>query len=446
MKQDNSQNIKSNDIAIPKQVESILGLLWVDKKWLDTQATQVSSGIDDVLKIYQTAQDAAISKLQFSNKQDVKKAMDVIALDSTAFDKLSIWFRDNLDVGKQTLKSYLEEWKSFLDVQNFIATHFSKKKQPALSQFYRDHIKLTSDVFLTSIEKQLMNLDEKTPKLYKKFSAQLLEQRSNQLVLNPTFVSRFKDTIAKNADYAWLSLEEKDSFDISIFQSYLWLKKADMTPDILMLILSLRELIHIKETQSDIDEDDESTDWDNDAQDGLSDDETQSYDSYAPLFSSDWVIDIWAGASIKLTEKEMEMNDTALENYVTAVKLCNSLWLGFVFKHKHQFLSTICGIDYLSGEWITESRLLKMLNKIWKKIGIPEKEILWNNEDGSKKIWCFKTFWEAKKQFQDIQSTGVVGWVSYDPMKSDRSVAERALIQKWFFDLKWNGFEQIEKW
>ena len=449
MKQDNSQNITSNDIAIPGQVEAILKLLWTDEKMLQVEASNVSTGIEGVLKIYETAKNNGIANLKFSNQKDVKKAMDIIALDSTAFDKLDKWFRDNLDVWKQTLRAYLEEWKSFLDVQNFIASNFSKKKQPALSEFYRDHISMTSEIFLTSIEKQLLNLDKKNPKLFKNISSRLLEQKKNKLTLNSSFVTLFKNTIAKKTDYADLSEEDRDTFDISIFQNHLWLSKSDMTPDMLMLILSLRELIHIKKAEVEIAEENLAWGEDEDTLDSLSenDDDTDSYRSYTPLFSSEWTIDMGVGESIKLSPEEMKMNDTALENYVTAVKICRDIGLGFIFKHKHQFLSVICSIDYLSWEWITESKLLRILNRVGKQVWIPEKNLSdQNDKDAAPKIWCFKTFWEAKKQFRDIKDTGVVGWVSYDPMKSDRSVAERALIQKWFFDLEWKWFLNIENW
>lgn len=443
MKQDNSQNIQAQNVTIPGRVEDILKILWINEESLQSEASNVSSGIDDVLKIYEVAQEKGIANLNFSNKQDVKKAMDIIAIDASVFGKLTKDFREDVDVWKQTLKSYLEEWKSFLEVQDFIAKNFSKKKQPALSQFYRDHIRMTSDIFLTSIEKQLLDLDEKNPKLYKSISAKLLQQNQKSFVLRSRFLNHFTKSLSKNPEYHNLSEQERDSFDISIFQNYLWLKKTEMTPDMLMLFLSLRELIHIKKAQQEIEEEEKEND---EELDNVSEsDDTNEYRTYSPLFVTEDTIDMWAGQSIKLTEKEMQMNDTALENYVTAVKTCDDLGLWFIFRHKHQFLSVICGIDYLSGEWITESKLLKILNKIGKKIGIPEKELS-EDKDGTKVIGCFKTFWEAKSQFRDIRDTWVVGWVSYDPMKSDRTVAERVLIQKWFFHLEWKGFTQVEKW
>lgn len=449
MKQDNSQNTASAEIHIPTVVSQILKKLWVDETALESEASKVSSGIDGVLKIYENAQDKAISNLRSGKKQDVKKAMDIIALDSSAFDKLEIGFKDNLDIWKQTLKAYIDEWKSFLEVQSFIQDSFAKKKQPALSEFYRNHLKMSSEVFLTNIEKQLMVIDERSPKIYKTISHKILKQNKKRLALQDGFLDHFQKTILENDTYHQLDQEKKDAFDISTFQKFLWLKSGEMTPDILTLILSLRELIQIKDNIKKTGEDSEDLSWEDDTESVSQDDEAEVYSwtDYSITFLSESTIDIWAWQSLQLTPEEIEMNDLALENYVQAVKVCRELGLWFIFKHKRQFLSSICGIDYLSGEWLSESKILKILNKLGKKIWIPEKSFVdETSKDKTPKIWCFQTLWEAKYQFGDIQSTGIVGGLSYDPMKSDRSVTERALIQKWFFDLEWKWFLNIKDW
>ena len=444
MKQDNSQNTQSH---INPVLAKVLDLLGMNKDWFE----ETKSSIDAVLKQAKKPENIINKKLtmllieMWENpladsttwKKDREVSLAMIRKDSSHFAYLDPQFK-NLEFWKKTLESMIKEKSSFIALQKFISDNFTDKNtQKELWKY----ISSLEWLFLSDVDKSLIDIKQNTPNIYTAiFAKRFLDQRKKQLVLHSEFVSFFRKHAQDHTDYFSLEAMDRVTFDLWVFQKYLWFSDQQMTEEMVSLCMHLRSLISLKNIKTD------TTDIDESNQELEDDDDREEFESssYSYVFSGEMCsIDIWWGQDIKISQGELDiMTDTAVENYVQATKMFTDLGLWFILNHKRQFFWGICWFDYLSGDGLDESKCLRVLNKIGKKVGLPTDEsVEWET---SKK--CFKILWEAKSQFRDILSTGNVWYQHYDPMKSDKSVVRRALEDRWWFDREWRWFVNLRKW
>lgn len=455
MKQDNSQNTQSDINPVVAQVLDLLGL---DAFWFEETKTSIDNLLKEakkpenitnkkmVLLLIEMWENPLLDSQIWKKNREVSLAM--VRKDPDNFAYLDPKFK-NLEFWKEALKSMVKQRSSFSTLQKFISDNFTDRK---ILKNLRKYLQTLEGVFISDIEKYLISIQESSPKVYDAiFAKNLFTQKRKNLSLSSDFIKYFTDRISTASTYMVLEPMDKQVFDISIFKEYLSLSSQDMTPEISGFFISLRSLIQVKKLQDTSEntqdsETENAEDWVNASQ------EETRLDYHKPEYTYTLALDgcsldMWEWEKLNVSQKELDtMTDVALNNYIEAVKVCRWLGLGFIFKHKHKFLSVICDIDYLSGEWISESKLLKILNKIGKNVWIPEQDVDEGETETTTSKRCFKTLWEARYQFRDIKSTGVVGWISYDPMKSDRSVVERALIGKNLFGEQWEWPLNQKNW
>jgi len=127
-----------------------------------------------------------------------------------------------------------------------------------------------------------------------------------------------------------------------------------------------------------------------------------------------------------------------------------NLWLNFLWdKYSHDF-KILCNnkiwVNYMLWEWITDSKMLSILNMIWRNVWVPEHRVLDEKWKETNSIKCFKTLWDAKEAFWEIKET----WMINDKKYSDWSTfwnwaVENKLIEVLCIDQKGNGLN-ISKW
>ena len=249
----------------------------------------------------------------------------------------------------------------------------------------------------------------------------------------------------------------RSSRNIYIYET---LNPADVDEDLALFFTTLSDLIHVKKDTKNIEErieEDDELELDEDDEDEefwVEDRLNFCIPQCNYSLSSSGTCDIQlSGVKIQFSQEELSrINDTALKNYISALSLLDDLWLRFALQHKDTLFS-ICEVKPFDGDGLSDGKVLKILNKIAKKIWIPEKEIITGtNEDGEqtteKKVGCFERLDEAKFRFRAIKSSGYINdeFVFNPADTGNKSIVQRKLIQKWLFDDQGGGFSNIQSW
>ena len=471
-------NSKNTPEKLNHFVAQVLDILWESKKWFDSSQGTYKTQIDGILKDNTDAKKNTKLALYLINEVDVSYfhkidpslknnkaiALAALAQDSRIYGYLSPQFQLQPQFAKEAIKSLVRERVSFLEVRKFLKESFKDDKMfSTMFLFYTNYLKTADYLFHSDIERQLIEIESKDRDfLDLLMQKKLLEQRGKKILLSTIFVEYFLWEISNISEYSDKASDEKNQLALEIFQKYLEISPKDMTEDRASFLTSVFEGIHIKEDRKIVEEENEKNkvnseeeDIDEDDEDGLE----ERLDFCIPQCHYIWTdtggCDIQLGASVHIHMSKDEMDtisNTALKNYVEAVKLFQDIGLGFAMLHKEQ-LFRICDVDYLHGEWLSEWKVLKVLNRVAKRIGIPEKIISEGNPETEEKkeveVGCFQTYGEAVYQFRQIRSTG---FINDTPVVKDisklgsRSVVQQYLIDEEFFSAEGKGFLKTKQW
>lgn len=450
-------------------VSQVLDILGIKKNTFESVEGTFRDNIDVIIAGTPEAKTNKKLALYLINEVDVKYfhtfqslhgdkqvALAALKQDSNVFFRLKWELQKQTQFWEETLKSFVREKTGFIEIEKFLSKYFSDEWIfEKLFSFYKKYLQKAQYFFSWDIEKQLISLREKHSSLYTLiFKKKFLEQEGKKIILWKWFLEDFSQSIEWLPEN--LSPKEKKMKYIEIIQGFLNMKNSDITEDIMMFFESVLSLICIKKQKPQKGDDLEDQD-----EEIIYDDPTQETEdrlefcvpqcNYSLTDSWDCDLMLWANIHMRLPKQEFEsMTDRSLKNYVRWVMKLTQLWLWFALKHEQQFFS-ICDVDPFSGEWLSEWKLLKILNKVWKKIWVPEKNFQEIDKEGNevkKEVWCFQRLDEAVYQFRQIASTGKVYEKHIcDPSKKwSKSIAQIALEQKWYFSSEWKGFQRISQW
>lgn len=459
-------------------VDKILKIIGKKQSDFSSFSDNYRHNISTILKESEQARDNKKVALYIISEVDPKYFFELEALrndddiiiaalkrDSSIFARLSSDKMANLTIAKQYIKSLVREQTHFVQVEQLMQKYFPDAKVfSKLLDFYKKYLKVAEYVFGSEIERQLLSLRESSPSLYKLlFEKKLLSSHGKWASITPEFTKYFLESIAAHPNYDKLKDEEKQDFQIHVFIRYLELPKNNTPKNVLEFLELLRDTIHIEQDSKQAQEQDEDIEDEVvvEKKQSPKDEVAERLDYILPQYNfnvshSGWLqVELAGGVDISLSAKEVEnVHNSVLQKYIEGCSFLSNLWLAFALKHQGIFFGTICGgIDPLDTEWLSDSRLLKILNVVAKRIGIPEKEIIVGyNEDGEhkteKQVGCFHRLEEAVFQFRKIGSSGYVNdeLICDLSKKWDRSIIEIALDKKWFYDSQSGAFSKINIW
>ncbi len=329
--------------------------------------------------------------------------------------------------------------------------------------FYKKYLKTAEYIFQSDIERQLINLREKKADFYTLiFEKKLIEAQWKNIKVSQKFTKTFLEEIWNIAWYKDLSVLQQQEKKIEIIAAYLGLTNTDIPEEIQVFFITLLDALHIKQEKrkaekenledekKETQEQEEIRDTENDFEDRF--DFCIPHCNYVHLAQGGCNISLWNNVAMSLSEDEMsKISNTALRNYVSGVQKLTELGLGFALYHQDRFFS-LCGVDHIYGEWLSDAKILKILNMVGKNIGVPEKNFSKNKKDKQeqREVGCFRSLEDAVFQFRRIRDTGKIQERDECPLvevskKWHKSILRHIFEYKGLFDKEGSGFN-ISQW
>lgn len=348
------------------------------------------------------------------------------------------------------LQWYIAKRTSFVEVEKFLWNNFKDSKK--FFTYLNTWKQMRDNLPYSQIEKLLIEIRETNDDSYKLlFEKELLSVNGKNISLHQKVLKYILKTLWETEDFSTLSEVQKQEFILSLLSEHLGKNLQDLDENTQKLLGELGKNIQYKDTKTDAHDDEkdpiqiqEGSDEESDTGDEIQDIPILS--SYNYSFSSSYCTIDTGNIKVDISKSELDsFSDRALQNYLYARELFESIGLGFIFRHKEQFFWTICGIDYLHEPGLSEWVILKVCNTLGKKLGIPQKTFQsWGSEmeDSSPQdTWCFHTLSEARYRYREIASSGKINDRKYDISKKwSRSIVEIDLIRNWYFDEEGRGF------
>lgn len=404
-------------------------------------------------------------------KSDKEIALAAIRRSSDSFYSIDKKLQWDILIARETIKSQVRERKDFFEIERFILKYFPKKAKE-LFDFHQKYLDASWKIFKDDLSKTFILIRTLNPEFYKN-----LKQKNIIIskLWSPTISNKFIKDFTKNLEniFSDINLEEIESYKniiISKLQTSLWIIYEDSDSNIQFIFDSIIKLVNLEIQRSKKFKDfrerllnklknkvkeNESKDDNKEEKEEDIDDFDELLDYCSPSCSAsitDWwyLVDTPLNMKVKITENEKnDFTSESLRNFIKFYNTLYNLWLNFLWdKYKSDFLVILNNndINYTSWFWVTEFKLLKTLNIIWKNIWVPEYKVLDENWKETNESRCFKTIWDAKLIFEEIKSTWKINWekLSDNNMYSYWAV-ENKLILSWKIDKNWNWLN-ISKW
>jgi len=466
------QNTKNTSASLNPVIEEVLSILWIEKKGFKAIPGDYRQTINTILWEWDNSTNKALALYLIQNvdvsyfhridktlRQDKQVVLAALWQKSSIFKSLTPKYQLDYDCWVQTIKSMIRERINFLEVETFLNSNFKNVKVfERLLKFYTGYLKVADYIFQSETEKQLVAIKTNFPDIYDLIlSKGIIQQKEKKIVLTLAFIKHFLEQVATPM-FITLSPEEQKLFQVQICREYLWLPEKQISPEIQLFLESLVDLVSVKKhTKAQEEKEEKKVEIEEDIDDEQEHELETRLDfcippcHYTALDNGSCDIHVGADIRLNLDEKEMDsISNRALQNYISAVKKLTYLGFWFAFRNQEQFFR-IMDVDPIYGEWLSEWKVLKILNKVGKKIGIPEKIISeWNPEMEEKKetqVGCFDSVEEASLRFRDIAKTGKVNDdMVIDPGKKwDKSILRHVLEQRWLYDVEGKWF-LVARW
>lgn len=244
----------------------------------------------------------------------------------------------------------------------------------------------------------------------------------------------------------------------------LWIEKLGFDENIDYLINLILEFLFIKDQKDDLVEEEKENKKEETLKEKqpkeIYDDLDDSKDFFEDRMDLElWIYSysmFWSYCDIKVAddfnlkiskEEQLLFTTKALDNYIKFYKLFYELWLIFLFE-RYNYKSLLndkwISFDYTSWEWITEDKILRILNLIWKNIWVPEYDFLKNDWEIVKETKCFNTLSDAKLEFKNIKWSSMINWELIETNWNVWAV-EKKLSKEWKLDFA-KGIVNFTKW
>lgn len=475
--QNEKENIENKENPVLKKVSEILHL----QAWeIETKKTwdKVHKEISRLLQNQEYASNKSLWQylirefwkkyLSVIDGTPLKNDKDIIVLklrqDSNYFYDLTLEQQKDTKIAKEMIKSLVREWVNFFDIKVFLEKYYNKKEFVALLSFYKAYLEQEERVYKDDLSKILIDI-ERTNKVFfdllkKKWVIQVWWKK---ISISSSFINDYLKTL-ENTNQNFQDRNAFEVYKLELLLALLWLKEKELDENSKIFIEYFLNLVNNKanKRQAKKEKIEEEELWTEEvihkkphlaAEKDVFEDRLDFCLPECSYYISGWsyVVETVWNKSVKLTQQEVErFNSRSLSNFVRFYDMMYSLWLNFLWdKYKSGFVTLLNNniwFDYTSWEWFTESRILSVLNLIWKNIWIPEREIVSDTWESKKIIACFERLDEAKMAFWDINKTWKVNWETLSEMwMFSRWAVENMLILNWKLDPE-NSSVNISDW
>lgn len=481
----NSKGNKDKEIgyenSIFKRIEEILE--WKITIWELVSMNEkkgFKTTIDNILNKYADTKKLAIFIISevnpnfFTEHKDLHADIDIIKLaiqkDSNLFYSITSGFKKDENVWLEVIKSMVRENKNFYEIEKFINNYFLKDNKKLFDNYFK-YLEDANNYYTNDLSKNLFSLKKLNKELYDFLHKnKLFTTKWKNIIINNDFIKNFEKEISKDELFISLNIKEKEDFIINKLNTYFLISNKNLTGeeknifDLVLNLINIEVSKKIKETKKK----DEDTNIDNDSsidkKKGEENSETKddeedfndfidfSYPECNSYRISGWYnieTITWKNIFISNDEKD-NFTTKALKNYIKFYNTLYNLWLNFLWdKYSHDF-KILCAnkfwFDYLHSEWITDSKMLSILNMIWRNIWIPEHKVINETWKETNQIECFKTLWDARNAFTEIKETWTINEIKYSHNSFFWNWAvENKLIEVFCIDQKGNWLN-ISKW
>lgn len=413
----------------------------------------------------------------FKNLQNDKDVAKIaIIRDSSNFLFTSKKLKKDLDLWVFVIQSMVREWKDFVNVELFIQNNFQEFSKELLEK-YIFFLEQAGKIYYWDLTKELIELKNSNLDLYKIFEKKwIIKKKLRKITVDSDFIIWITKEILCE-DYLNLDNKDKLNYKITYLENILWIKFIQYWQNEKYIFSKIIELISIEEIllekkiikikeKKNQDKKKEEKKEESQNKEKQNEKNKQEFDELVDFaypesrlhkISDGYNLETITWKKIFISENEKDkFTSKSLENFIVFYNTLYNLWINFLWdKYSYDF-KILCNnkfwFNYTSWEWITESKMLSVLNLIWKNIGVPEEnykeEVIdekWNKTT-IKKVWCFKTLWDAKISFLHIKETWIINNKRYsdDSMFSNWAI-ENKLIEVLCIDQKWNWLN-ISKW
>ena len=417
----------SSTAEFSRQVENILDtqFSWEFDNWLmKKQISDVLNG--DIQKaLFLLEKDVDLFEYLPANlKSDPEIIKLIVRKDPQKYKTLAVRFRQDNDVQEIALTALISGGWNLFDVIEVLKN--KKWKDSKLELFTDTLIAKYKWFFPNDASRLFYDIFKTQRKLYDRIIEKWLiaDNKSNVSISDKvlTHLSKVLETLE------WVSQEDSKQKVLSSFLKFLWLSEKSLWKlwdEFLEILISS---IDIKKKVED-----ENDDWDEEDDEILidesDDDEESNYSvwpySFTPIWTSSSIsVSDSAGNQVILEESERKsMNEKSLENYVNFSLKMKQLGLSFLIdKHKSK-IQLATQVNFFEWEWMSPARTLGFLNKIGKRLWVPESS--YEDADWNREVLCFNDIWSAYYRFRQIAASWKIWKYDFDvASKWNNSIVE----------------------
>lgn len=396
------------------------------------------------------------------DKEIVKLA---ILKDSSLFYSISSNLKTDPEIWFFTIQSMIREWRNFLEIEKFIDLFFPKSKS-FLMKKYKLELNKSIDTLSNNLLRQIFDIKTSNIKFYEELiSKKVIFIKWDKITFNDNYLLNLFFDLNELWEYKDLDHSDKNEYLYNYFINLFLLKKSKISSSEKYIIENLIWLIEKIESKQKVDNKNndkniEEIEYENnqileeDFKDNIRDEFLDIAEFSIPDTNIqeywDWYnINTLSWKKIYITNEEKDkFTIKSLSNFIKFYNIMYNLWLWFFWdKYKSDF-KILCNnkfwFNYTSWEWVTDWKILWILNMIWKNVWVPESEF--EDENWIKEIKCFKILSEAKSCFWEIKETWKINWKIYSDNTSFSNWAvENKLIEILCIDQKGNWLN-ISKW
>lgn len=455
------EELNEYDLTIFKKIESILSLnlasihIELEEKWNKELIKYIleKNPKNKKLALYLIWEldDNYFKILSPELKTDKDIILLAIKRNSKNFYEINTTFKADIEIAKEMINSMLRESKDLFEIVEFINKNFLEQEKELL-KFYEKNLSKFGDIILDDLNKTFFILSENNKDFIRELrNNKVIVIKRRKYIINPNFIKEFNDYLSK---IEWFD-EKSDQEKLIIKRSKLifdfWLKNNILNKDIEYVINLIIDLSFINNQQDTLEKENIKKDQEKKDSKNLEDKnikKTTTNDSKEVIledridlflpnysYSYQWdYINIITNENINIKISNLEKNEfttKALENFIEFYKIFYKLWLNFLWdKYESEFKWLLwnkwISFNYTSGEWISETTTLRILNLIWKNIWIPESKTKTVDLEQEKELKYFKTIADARLMFEDIKLSSIINWV-YIEKGVDTQVVEKKL-------------------
>ncbi len=371
-------------------------------------------------------------------KNDSKVALAAIKKHPHIFELLSLDLKKHPEIKQQAIQSALLRWVSIIDIIDLVQSDAASKK--TMKKYLIQKLNEKPDFFPDSMSKLVYEIYLSSPEIYTKIvSKWLIEPSLHWVTLWDRCIS-FLIKHTKNIQAE--SVSQSQELLQKLFSQFLEIPKLEKYPLLHALcqqIIQGLDIVQISPEQDD--EDEQATKADSDwVTDSVDDNFLDNPDYYAHWPYS--VAHIWNYCKVWDTSwKSMlidhssyvSMSDRSLENYMNFSLRMWALGLWFLLEKHTQAIQTATEINFFAGEWMSDSKILKFLNRIWKRLWVPESS--YEDTDWNREVLCFQELGAAYFTFRGIAASWKVWKYNFDVSKRwSNTIVELYMKYVWIID------------